>query len=554
MGSALNAGVSGLQAHQTMMDVTGNNLANITTTAFKSSRVSFSELLSQNIRQASAPGDGMGGMNPVQSGNGVEIASVDRDMNQGALLNTGQPLDMAIEGAGFFVLSGNGDEAYSRSGAFSVDADYYLVDPATGYRLQRIGSVGEDDGFQVPSDMNIQVPYDVALPAQPTTKITCVGNLKADADNPTTHKMRSGSEYAFTTGGTVVDSTALLSSLDNGTITSAGSTINITGLTSTGSAINETMNIDPATTDLDDLLTTIENAFGGEVDAKLANGELVVEAVEAGYSQMDLKLDLNGAGGDTFEFPAYFELEVAGGEAKKDVNVEVFDSLGVAHAMTGSLVKTNTANQWDFVITSVTGEIDTFNFADRRVRGINFQVDGTYAGLDSTIGDEAKVNMTFSNIENVSTFEIDFDTIGKTNGLTQFGSSSTASVIKQDGYASGALTSMSIGRDGVITGLFSNGVRRDLATVKLATFQNPAGLESIGNNYYQATGNSGDAKTTTALTGGAGALRGSSLEKSNVDVAKEFVNLIQAQNGFQANARTIKVANDMLRELTGLIR
>ncbi len=554
MGNALNAGVSGLQSHQTMMDVAGNNLANINTTAFKSSRVSFSELLSQNIRQASAPGDGMGGMNPVQSGNGVEIASVDRDMNQGALLNTGQPLDMAIEGAGFFVLSGNGNEAYTRSGAFSVDADYYLVDPATGYRLQRIGSVGEDDGFQIPSDMNIRVPYDVALPAQPTTKITCVGNLKADADNPTTHKLRAGNEYAFTSGGTVVDSTALLSNLDGGSITSAGSTINITGLTSTGSAINETMNIDPATTDIDDLLTAIENAFGGEVDAKLANGELLVEALEAGYSQMDMKLDLNGVAGDTFDFPAYFELEVAGAEAKKDINVEVFDSLGVAHAITGSLVKTNTANQWDLVITSVTGEIDTFNFADRRVQGINFQVDGTYAGLDSTIGDESKVNMTFSNIGNVSTFEIDFGTVGKTNGLTQFGSSSTASVIKQDGYASGALTSMSIGRDGVINGLFSNGVRRNLATVKLATFQNPAGLESIGNNYYQATGNSGDAKTTTALTGGAGALRGSSLEKSNVDVAKEFVNLIQAQNGFQANARTIKVANDMLKELTGLIR
>jgi flagellar hook protein FlgE len=105
-----------------------------------------------------------------------------------------------------------------------------------------------------------------------------------------------------------------------------------------------------------------------------------------------------------------------------------------------------------------------------------------------------------------------------------------------------------------VVGLYSNGIRRDLASIMLATFQNPAGLQSAGNNYFVSSSNSGAANPTSAMLGGAGELRGGSLEKSNVNTAVEFVNLMQAQNGFQANARTIKTANDMLRELTQLIQ
>ena len=90
--------------------------------------------------------------------------------------------------------------------------------------------------------------------------------------------------------------------------------------------------------------------------------------------------------------------------------------------------------------------------------------------------------------------------------------------------------------------------------MQVALFQNPSGLEAIGNGYYSPSANSGEAVSTQALNGGAGSIHGGSLEKSNADVASEFVNLIQAQNGYQANARTIKVANDILSELTNLIR
>jgi flagellar hook protein FlgE len=102
--------------------------------------------------------------------------------------------------------------------------------------------------------------------------------------------------------------------------------------------------------------------------------------------------------------------------------------------------------------------------------------------------------------------------------------------------------------------VFSNGARRNIAALEMATFQNPAALSNLGGNYLQTTSNSGTPLLTKAMSGEAGSIQGGALEKSNVDVATEFVNLIQAQNGFQANARTIKVANDMLQELTNLIR
>ena len=105
MGSALSAGVSGLKAFQTMLDVAGNNLANVETTGFKGSTVTFAELLSQTIRQASGPSGSLGGVNPQQMGSGVTVATTVRDMSQGNIVSTGQDLDVAIDGGGYFVVN-----------------------------------------------------------------------------------------------------------------------------------------------------------------------------------------------------------------------------------------------------------------------------------------------------------------------------------------------------------------------------------------------------------------------------------------------------------------
>ena len=145
-------------------------------------------------------------------------------------------------------------------------------------------------------------------------------------------------------------------------------------------------------------------------------------------------------------------------------------------------------------------------------------------------------------------------TEGEFTGLTQFSGQSSTAGIDQDGYESGSLSSVNIDQNSTVIRMFTNSVKIDIAQLQLAVFSNANRLESVGNGYFLPTANSGDATVTIAGTNGAGTIRSQSLEKVNVDMATEFVTLMQAQNGCQANARTIRVATDILRELTNLIR
>jgi len=554
MSDSLMAAVSGLQGHQKMLDVAGNNLANVNTYGFKSSRVTFSELLAETIREATQPQERVGGTNPQQIGSGATVSSVDRNMTQGSMVQTGQPLDMAIEGAGYFVLGDGTKDVYTRVGTFAVDSQYYLVDPGTGFRVQRLGIEGVAEGFQDPSSDDIRIPYDMALPARPTETISFTGNLSADAENPLTNQLTSGTQY--TVGGAVASTTSLLADLDQSTGLADGETISITGRDADGSVVTSTFTIGSGPgqdgTTLGDLLSKISAAFSGST-ASLVNGEIRLTDTTAGYSQSDIYMTYNGAGSLTV--PAYFQHLAAGGRETKSANVEIFDTQGIGHVVSVAFARTDTDDTWDMVVTNMTGDIAFDSPDDRRVKGIQFNADGSFAGLGGATPDDLAICARLDGPGSTqSVISLDFGTIGQFDGLSQFGGSSTVAASGQDGYEAGYLSSLSVSRDGVLVGMFTNGVRRNIASLQVATFQNPAGLEAVGGSYFTTSGNSGDPMPTQALTGGAGAVNGGSLERSNVDTAEEFVNLIQAQNGYQANARTIRVTNDMLRELSNLIR
>ncbi len=548
MGNALSSGVSGMQAHQKMLDVAGNNISNVNTTAFKSSRITFSEALSQTLRDATQPVDTVGGTNPMQVGGGATVGIIERNMTIGDIESTGRPLDMAIEGEGYFTLYDGSQSVYTRAGGFAVDANNYLVDPSTGYRVTRIGSEGLAEGFQSMNDNYIRIPYDMVIPAQETQNMTLTGNLRADSSDPTTLKLQSGLQ--FTVSGTAADAGTLLSSLDQVSGGSpVGGTIAISGTDRSGGAVAGNVVIGAAT-DLQDVLTEIENAFGGNVNASISGGEIVVEETTTGYSMADVSLTYTAAGGETMELPNYFQISQPGGEEVRKVSIDVYDQRGGAHALSAAFCKTGPGDTWDLVLTSIEGDIAAMS--DRRIQDISFMPNGAYGGLTS--GDDQWFDFEFANMGAATRVNVDMGSVGKFDGVTQFGAESTANASDQDGYGSGSLNALSVSREGVIIGLFSNGIRKDVAAVRVSTFQNPAGLESIGKNYFIPTSNSGAANGQKALSGKSGAIRGSSLEKSNADIAEEFVSLIQAQNGFQANARTITVANEMLRELTQLIR
>jgi flagellar hook protein FlgE len=546
MSDALLAGVSGLQAHQTMLDVAGNNLANINTLSFKSARVRFGELLAQTLREATPPAGVIGGTNPQQIGSGVRVASVDHNMQQGNLIYTGQPLDMAIEGGGYFTLNDGQKNVYSRVGAFTVDAAYYLVDPNSGYRVQRVGSEGVAEGFQDPSAQDIRVPYDIPLPAKATKSISFNGNLQGSSSNPTTAFLTSDMQYTVEQAAASTDT--LLTDLDQASNLAVGDTISITGKTKAGTAVNATFTL-AANSTINNLVSAISVAFPGST-ASFYSGEISLSDDTPGYSQTDINLAYNGAG--SFTLPNYFNLSQAGGEETRTTNIEVFDSQGASHDMVISFVRTNQPNTWDAVLASISGDV-TLN--DRRVNGITFGSDGTYAGLGGAMPDVSSFSVTYAcDASNERELRLNLGSIGQVDGLTQFGQGMTATANGQDGYEAGYLASLSVSSDGVLVGMFTNGIRKNIAALKMATFLNPAGLQNTGGGFFSASANSGDPVYTKALAAGAGSVTGGSLEKSNVDMASEFVNLIQAQNGYQANARTISVANNMLQQLANVIR
>jgi len=562
MSYALSAGVTGLQAHQTMLDVAGNNLANVNTTGFKTSRANFSEVLGETLQQASQPTDLIGGTNPQQMGAGVGVSSISRDTGQGSIVSTGNPLDVAIEGAGYFVVSDGEGSLYTRAGAFSVDETGYLVDPATGYRVQRTGLTGENDGFQIPGDGGIQIPYDVALPASPTSTIDVSGNLSADAvADPKAQVLTSSITYTYG-GGTDAAATTEIDQLDQfsggsgaGGQLGAAETglITISGYNADGTALSTGLTFTVAAgTTMGDLVTHLNTNVLTDATASLANGQIRITDNATGYTKSDISMDYSGTG--TLQMPAYFDVTTLGGDVTKSVNIAIYDSQGGKHVLSAAFVRTDTVNTWDLILTSMTGSVSDMTPDDRRINGITFDAEtGAFSEIPDT--EPGEFVMTFAHDPaHPQTVTLDFGTSGSFDGLTQFAGTSTAVVREQDGYEAGSLTAVSVNNEGIMVGAFSNGIKKDLATLAIATFKNDAGLLSKGGSYFTTSANSGEAVITQALTGGAGAIQGSSLEKSNADVASEFVSLIEAQNGFQANARTITVANEILQELTNLIR
>lgn len=549
MSYALSSGVTGLQAHQKMLDVAGNNLANVNTTAFKSSRISFEELLGQTLEQASQPTERVGGTNPQQMGSGVEVSGITPDMGQGSIVKTGNPLDVAIEGAGYFVVNNGESYLYTRAGTFGVDENGHLVDVSTGYRVQRIDLTGEADGFQIPGDSDIRVPYDVALPARATRKMTITGNLSSDGTGiMQTQVLTSSLEY--TEGETEATEATRFDQLDQ--FNGASGTIAISGFHADGTAFSgPDFSVTGAET-LGDLVSHLNANVLNGATASLVNGQIRVTDDQAGYSRSDIGLSYSGAG--TLTTPAYFDIMTVGGDEVKNVNIAVYDSQGGKHVMSAALVRSDTVNTWDMVLTSVTGNVGEISPDNRRVSGIAFDPQtGAYAGIPDT--ETAEFVMSFDHDPaHPQTIALDFGTPGSFDGLTQFAGNSTAVAREQDGYEAGSLSAVSVNNEGVLIGAFSNGIKKDLAALQVALFQNPAGLQNVGGGYYTPSANSGGAVASTAMSNGAGSIHGGALEKSNADVATEFVNMIQAQNGFQANARTIRVANEILRELTNLIR
>ncbi|NIV70750.1 MAG: flagellar hook-basal body complex protein [Phycisphaerae bacterium] len=530
-------------------------------TASNSGRMNFSDLLDKKIGTGLQPLSNIGGINPKQM-SGVGISGITPNAPKGNIINTGNPLDLAIDGDGYFVLSDGKQNIYTHSVALKVDANSSLVDSVTGYTIQRIGSDGEKDCFQAPGDNNVRVPYGAVMSANRTSEIKVSGNLSSDATlvgGPQTQKIASNMTYT-SNGGTIATASVELDQLDqfnggSGTDGRLGvgesGTIIISGYNPNGTAFSSglTFSVNPTTT-LGDFINHLNTKVISGATASLVGGKIQITDDTGGCSRTDISLSYSGNGSLTM--PGYFEILTVGGEEVKNAGITIYDSQGSRHVLTGAFVRGIKPNTWDMVLKSVTGDVSEIPMTNRRINNICFNAsDGSYAGLSGL--DSPQFIITFAHdVENPQTIKVQMGTVCGLDGLTLFKGSSTAAASEQDGYEAGRLSTVSVDNEGVIIGGFSNGIEKNIARLRLALLENASGLESIGGGYFVPSANSSHAVSAGNLADGAGTVHSGVLKKPDVTVATEFVNMIQVRNGFQTNVRTISVANEILREMSNL--
>jgi flagellar hook protein FlgE len=176
---SLFAGVTGLKNQQVMMDVIGNNIANVNTVGFKKGRVTFTDMFSQTLQNASQPTSTLGGMNPMQVGLGMSIGSIDMDASQGSFQSTGVTSDMAIQGPAFFIVNQGGKILYTRDGNVEIDTSGKLSNKDTGGVIQ--GRMADANGNIPPGAplQDIIIQKDLTSPPKATTEADFAGNLDA---------------------------------------------------------------------------------------------------------------------------------------------------------------------------------------------------------------------------------------------------------------------------------------------------------------------------------------------------------------------------------------
>jgi flagellar hook protein FlgE len=518
MMRSMFAGVSGLRNHQIKMDVIGNNIANVNTVGFKSGRVTFQDSLNQFLRGASSPQSGRGGINALQVGLGVNIASIDVIHTQGNLQNTGKISDVAIQGDGFLILGDGTGQFFTRAGNLSLEADGRLVYPSNGLMIQ--GWMSDISGVINTNSpvTGIQLPIGQNISPSATTTIGFKGNFAASTCGDLTYNESTvdvGNNRSVTlsyvlTPTSIYNQYEYTISLNNGTISGGGSgTITLDGDGTVLSATPAVPFTITGTGGYDITLTppTAGQNDGGSFSAVVGSTPPVTVTI-------------------TGDFTPPLSLTT---------QTLVYDSLGQGHTFTTTADKT-AVNTWAWETTSETGDVLgsgtlLFSSTGKLISSTAGTITYTPTGAN-TMG----ITPDFSNISQYDSAE------------------STFSSPDQDGFTMGQLESFNIDKIGQIIGVFSNGRSQTLAQIAVANFNNPSGLLRSGESMFAVSANSGTAQIGQAGSNGRGYITPAALEMSNVDLSQEFTDMIVTQRGFQANSRIITTSDEMLQELVGLKR
>jgi flagellar hook protein FlgE len=551
MQSSLYTGISGLNANMSNLSVIGNNISNVNTVGFKGSRVTFGDVLSQTLS---------GGSGTNQIGLGVQMGSIQKVFNQGAFETTGNTLDLAISGNGFYMVTDPtlNTTYYSRAGQFSTDKDGYITNPE-GLRLQ--GYMANTAGNLQNTIQDLQLTTKTITPSA-TTSAVLNANLNNNAPI-TGFAFTSGTndQIAFNVGGT--DYTASL--ITDGGLVSGGAATGAEVASAIKSALQaQNGNNDTYTVDYDDQtgIFTIANDTGNAaaitIDWSGSSSQTLLGYTGVASSNIAVSADdsaaVKVAGGA-------FDLNAAGDTSNFSTPVTVYDSLGNDHVVTLYFRKDSldaTGNTWDWF-----GVVDaaesTSGATEIQAQGsMTFNTSGALYSESAVTYPVGGFNFTGGALQN-QMISFDFGTSitqggSGADGTTQVDTTTGVGKLIQDGYSAGTLQRISVDQDGILKGIFSNGNDLVLGQVLLADFSSPTGLESAGMNLYKETFDSGQPLIGGAGSAGRGLIKSSTLELSNVDIAREFVNMITAQRGFQANSKIITTTDELLAELVNLKR
>jgi flagellar hook protein FlgE len=324
----------------------------------------------------------------------------------------------------------------------------------------------------------------------------------------------------------------------------SGDLIEISGIDQDGSPVLASFVYGTDGTTVDDLISFIDGAFAGaSASFDPTTGQIAVTADATGPTNLSMAIsDGNGATGKSdWASHAFIVTSSGTGPDTFDTSIEVFDQSGSSHTITFTFERQDDQS-WNISADSTDGTISGL------ITGLRFNQNGSIAALPTTLD----FSVQFAN-QSPQTVTVDFGTPGLFDGLTQFGQGASVFADFQDGYGVGELSNISVNGDGDIQGFYTNGQIRTLGEIGIATFVNDNGLREIGENLWAETPNSGIRTVAKGSQGKSGEVVGGALEGSNVSVAEEFVRLIEAQRGFQANARVITTTDEVLAELVNLL-
>lgn len=550
MMRSMYSGVSGLKTHQTKMDVIGNNIANVNTVGFKSSSVTFSEIMYQNLSGASGPNalTGTGGVNAKQIGLGVTTGSTSVNITgPGASQTTGRAFDIKLNdtnsATSFFIVSNGSGTQFTRAGSFYVDGAGNLCMTSTGYNVMgwQVDPTTGDIRKDTVSALRVMSEKNMTSAPEATVNGRCEGALDKNSTDVTSEAGQAMNlSFYDALGYSYVAKFAIKeTNRDTGEYTVELTDI----LDSTNKSILDQTKYDSVT-------GTYDPDYLGDIFGAVKS-QTKTYTPRAGWTTVD-------AANNIFEYNAtYYRYDAAAGNL-----VEVADNGGGNYVQVPGGTTKTLAEAFG-VSPYATGITMTNGVVTANVSGANYTLkfnpdDGVFDYIGATGQDNVFLNLKDTLGGNFENIDIDF------TGTKWFdnGGSSTIGMDKGDvdgktgtGKKLGDMIGVFVDTNGKIYGSYDNGNTILLGQIAVAQFANAMGLEKVGDNCYTTTLNSGEFDGIGVdITAGGGTMSTGMLEMSNVDLSSEFTEMITTQRGFQANSRIITVSDTLLEELINLKR